>query len=86
MANLGTFNINTGEEYQKLSELTGITFESGTTYIIQVQNACRILESTTVPTEGGFVILSPAPFSYTPSGGDLYIKSLNTQNVVNIAI
>lgn len=85
MANLGTFNINTGGEYQKLSELTGITFETGTTYLIQIQNACHILESATLPTEGGFVILSPEPFSYTPSDGDLYIRSLNTQNVVNIA-
>ena len=35
MANLGTWTINTNGQYQKLSELTEITFIEGETYIIQ---------------------------------------------------
>ena len=86
MANLYSGSITTGSAYLKVSDASRVIFTSGTTYILQIQNPAYIIESVEVPTKGGFLILNSNPFSYTPSGtGDLYIKSLNTTNIVNIA-
>lgn len=87
MANLGTFRINTAYEYVKVSELTGITFESGNTYLLQAQNACYICESTTLPDDNnlGFILTNNNIFSFTPSEGDLYIKTFGAGIVLNIS-
>lgn len=89
MSNLGTWTASTGSIYKKLSDITGITFTEGTTYLIQIQNACYVCESATQPeadSSTGFLITYPERFTYTPSGGDLYIRSLNTVNIINIAV
>ena len=87
MANLGTFRINTAYEYVKVAEITGITFEAGTTYLLQAQNACYICESTIAPNDEnlGFILTNNDVFSFTPSEGDLYIKTFGAGIVLNIS-
>lgn len=86
MANLGQWTINTNGEYKKLSDLTGINFEDGKTYLFQIQNSALIYSSATVPEEGGFLINNTNINSYTKqSGEDLYIKTTYSSAVVNIS-
>lgn len=84
MANLGFFAINTEGEYTKLSELTGLTLASGTTYLMQVQGACYLCESATKPTKGGFYINKTEPFSYTAGNADLWVSTIFSSHI-NIA-
>lgn len=83
MANLGYFKVNTNGKYVKLSEITGLTIASGTTYLLQVEGACRVCESATEP-EGGFYINKAEPFSYTAGDADLWVKT-NGSCYINIA-
>lgn len=87
MAHLGEFKINTNYKYQKLSDVTGLTFENGKTYLIQTQNTATYIATATVPTSGGFVVNNLSPMSYTHTEGvDLYIKTtLIFGAIVNIA-
>jgi len=79
MANLATIEVKTEGEYADLSELADVTFTSGNSYQIQVQNLAYLREGT----EGdGFLITSDKPFTYVASGADLYIKA--NYAVVNI--
>lgn len=84
MANLGFFAINTEGEYVKLSEETGLTLTSGTTYTMQVQGACYLCESATKPTKGGFYINKTEPFSYTAGNADLWVSTIFSSHI-NIA-
>lgn len=75
MANLGIFQINTNGKYEKLSDLTGITFNMGSQYLMQNKGGCCILiESAILPKEGGFTV-SNNPFIYECDGTDVYIKT-----------
>lgn len=80
MANLATIEVNTNGEYLDLAELADITFSSGNTYLIQIQNMAYIREGE---TGEGFLINSDKPFQYTAGSDDLYIKA--NYCVVNIA-
>ena len=75
MANLGIFEINTNGEYMNLSTLTGITFVTGNSYLIQnYGGSCIVIESSVQPTEGGFVV-DNKPFKYECDGSDIYIQT-----------
>lgn len=83
MANLYSGVINTDGEYEKLSELTSVTFTTGKTYTLQIQNMAYVREGT---AGNGFLISSVDPFKYTPADGvDLYIKTDTFSCVINIA-
>ena len=57
--------------YKTLSELTGLTFESGKTYIIQIQNICYLREGT---IGDGFLFNNINPFEWKYDGeNNLYI-------------
>ena len=76
MAHLGEFVINTGGQYKKVSDLTGITFEDGKQYTFQIQNSATVISATEQPTKGGFYINTPALNLYTKqTGEDLWIKT-----------
>ena len=72
MANLGTFEINTNNEYVNLETLTGLTFTNGTSYTIQIQNTAFIREGT---TGDGFIISDTKPFVLKYQGDDVYIRT-----------
>lgn len=84
MANLGFFEIDTDGEYVNLSDITGITFASGKTYLIQIQGSCNLCESATKPTKGGFLINKNEPFSYTSNGTTLWVCTVSS-SYINIA-
>ena len=76
MANLGSFRFNTKYEYVDVAESTGLTFQDGTTYIIQCLGACRICASADTPDFDGFEIKAGEKFAWTKkSGENLYIKT-----------
>ena len=86
MAHLGEFVINTGGQYKKVSDLTGITFEDGKQYTFQIQNSATIISSAEKPTKGGFYIDAPTLNLYTKQPGeDLYIKTQLFKAILNIA-
>ena len=86
MAHLGEYVINTGGQYKKVSDLTGITFEDGKQYTCQIQNSATIIGSTEKPTRGGFYINTPVLNLYTKQAGeDLYIKTQLFKAILNIA-
>ena len=85
MANIAGARINTLCKYEKLSELLGITFEEGVTYMIQNQQPVTYIVSETVPTSGGFYIKDCTPFAYTHgSDGDLWVKTV-FYSFINVA-
>lgn len=76
MANLGAYKINTLNNYQKVSDLIGLTFEDDKTYTLQVQGRAYIINSATVPTEGGFLLKDNQIVNFTKEAGvDFYIKT-----------
>ena len=81
MANLYTGTIKT-ETYKTLASLTGVTFTSGTKYVIQLRNSAYIREGT---NGKGFIVLDSQPFEYTAGDDDLYIKTYANGCTVNIA-
>lgn len=86
MGHLGEFVINTQGKYQKVSDLTGITFEDGKQYTFQIQNRATVISSATEPTKGGFYINNTDLNLYTKTAGeDLWIKSVSHVVVLNIA-
>ena len=70
MANLGTWVVDTQGEYEKISEITGIEFEAGKTYTMQVVYNAYIREGE----EGEGFDVGSKPFQYTAGSEDLYIK------------
>ena len=79
MANLGFFEIDTNDDYEKLDTLTELTFTEGTKYTMQVQNAGSYLTvciASSKPAKGGFIMKDFEKFDYTPvSGNDVYVKT-----------
>ena len=86
MANLGTFTIQTNGEYQKVSTLTGVTFENDEVYTIQgrfspnIDKASKefgyfLREGTT--GEGFLLDSNYLQYHYTSGMDDLYIMNYN---------
>lgn len=76
MANLGTYKINTNNNYQKVSDLTGLTLEDNKTYTLQVQGRAYIINSATLPTKGGFLLKDNQIINFTKEAGvDFYIRT-----------
>ena len=82
MANLWTGNVNTNGVYQKLSELSEITFTTDTKYVIQIQNLAYVREGT---VGEGILINTTDPFEYQAGEEDLYIMTPTFGCVVNIS-
>ena len=66
-----TGNIDTNNEWQKVSELTGISFTNGNTYSMQINNWAR------VKVANAEFSCSNEKFSYKATSDDLYIKTTN---------
>lgn len=83
MANLWSGSIN-AQDYTTLESLSGITFEQGSTYLIQAYNDMYFRDGT----EGvGFLVhAGDKPFEYICGTEDLYVKCANSANsLINIA-
>ena len=88
MTNLAHVGVNTNGEYQSLATLSSVTFEQGKTYVLQVMHPCRLCESASTPTAGGFYINSSQPIQYTAGSGDLYVQTevgFKGSCIINIA-
>lgn len=81
MANLYTGKVDTEGQYQTLASLTGLTFEDGAKYVIQIQNSAWIREGI---TGDGFYVNNLNPITYTAGENTLYIKT-SSYCLVNIA-
>lgn len=73
-----TGKINTHNNYQKASDLTGVTFTSGKTYTIQVQNAAYF------KVDDAEFLFSNREFQYKAGSSDLYIKTTTMPCVLSI--
>ena len=82
MANLYTGNLDF-EGYKTVTELTGITFESGTTYTIQINGAAVLREGE---LGKGFIINTYLPFQYTAGVDNLYIAKQGDNHTLRINI
>lgn len=85
MSNLWSGAIDTHNEYIKFSEISGVTFENGKTYVIQINGSCTLIESLTTPTDGGFLVNTLLPVKYTKGDGDLYVKGESYLCTLNVA-
>ena len=82
MKNLGNFVIkNTEGKYKSLADITGLTFEAGKKYYMQVQNSLYLCEGE----NGGFLINSPILITYIPDEEPLKVKSASDVAYINIA-
>ena len=78
MGNLGTFRIDTQNEWVDFETATDLTLTEDTTYLMQTGNICAFCPKESEPetTEKGFVINFNMPFEYThKSGITLYVKT-----------
>lgn len=73
-----TGKINTNNSYQNVSELTGVTFTSGKTYTMQVQNDAYL------KIDNAEFLFSNEKFQYKADGSDLYIKTTTMPCVLSI--
>lgn len=78
MATSFTGTINTNNSYQSVSELTGITFTSGKTYTMQVQNTAYF------KVDDAEFLFNNREFQYKASSSDLYIKTTTMPCVLSI--
>ena len=88
MANLFYGKINTNGKFVKLSEATGLTIQSGITYMMQPQGVIATYTSDgDIPEDGGFLVYNnPIMRFELNSNEELYIKTFNSNGVnVNIA-
>lgn len=79
MATSYTGTINTNGEFIDLATESGVTFTSGKSYTIQIQNIGYLKLG-----DAEFAIYTNDPFTYTAGSDDLYIKTLNNSCVVSI--
>ena len=78
MSNLGTFRINTQNEWVDFETLTELTLTADTTYLMQTGNILAFCAKDSEPDadEKGFVINFNLPFEYTHTSGDtLWVKT-----------
>lgn len=78
MATSFTGSINTNNSYQKVSELTGVTFTSDKYYTIQVQNAAYF------KVDDAEFLFSNREFQYKAGSSELYIKTTTMPCVLSI--
>lgn len=87
--NLAYITIKPNTAYQDLGTLSSVTFNQGDTYVMQVVegNGLWIMEDSSLPTEGGFIVYPGEKFEYTAGSGTLYVKNISNQIdvVLNIA-
>ena len=81
MTNLYTGTIKCNNKYKDVTAETGIVFETGKNYQLQLLNIGYIREGE---VGKGFLINSSEPFVYACKGSTLYISSSNTITI-NIA-
>lgn len=79
MATSYTGTINTNGTFVDLATESGVTFTSGKSYTIQIQNLAYIKLADAI-----FTIYTNDPFTYTAGSDSLYIKTNNTSCVVTI--
>ena len=65
-----TLTVNTEGEWESVAELANITFTSGYSYTMQLQNLGYLKIA-----DAEFTIYSDAPFTYKASDDTLYIKT-----------
>ena len=89
MANLGTFRIDTQNEWEDFETLTGLTLVNDTVYLMQTGNICAFCAKASAPEadENGFVIDFNLPFEYKHNTANtLYVKTGDRQHAdINIA-
>lgn len=78
MATSFTGTINTNNSYQKVSELTGVTFTADKTYTIQIQNSAYF------KIDNAEFLFSNREFQYKAGSSDLYIKTTTMPCVLSI--
>jgi predicted outer membrane repeat protein len=88
MANLAKFTVQPSTGYQNVETLADISFTNNTTYVLQVVNGGAVLcESTTEPTDEGFVVENKMPIQYThTSGNSLWVRCVSQFQEVSINI
>lgn len=79
MATSYTGRIGTDGQYVDLATESGVTFTSGTTYTIQIQNLAYLKLG-----DAEFAIYTNDPFTYTAGSDTLYIKTTYNTCVVTI--
>lgn len=79
--NLAIFSVEPSQEYLDVSELSGVTFSSGTSYQIQIRGAATFCESDTKPTEGGTYWDRIKPFTFICKGKKLWILPARESSV-----
>lgn len=88
MANLGTFTLKPNIEYQNLATVTGVTFESGKTYQLQITGRAMLCEKETKPENGfnGFRIINDT-WSFDCDGTPLWFRDVSETEdfIINIA-
>ena len=89
MANIKTYTLNPNIEFQNVATITGITFESGKTYQIQVRGDIYLCESASQPEDRkdeGFRIVNDT-WSFDCTGDPLWFRNYSQSQdvVINIA-
>ncbi len=74
-----TGTIDTKGEFKSIASLTGITFSSGTSYTMQIQNMALLKIGDAV-----FTITVNEPFTYTAGEETLYMKTCYGQCVLTV--
>jgi len=88
MANIGQFKVK--EEWKKLDEVTGYTFEADSSYTIQNKEyqALLVCEGAEAPTDRnvGFILQTGEAFGYTAKSGEyLWVRAYQGFAQFNIA-
>ena len=88
MPNLFYGKINTENKYFKLSELTGIEFEEGVKYQVQIVGVAYICTKTEQPEEEGFLINDKQVWGYKPTSlpeETLWVKTPENPAFINVS-
>ena len=85
MANIWYGSIKTDGEYVTLASISSKTFTASKTYTIQVKGKCYLIEASSKPTSGGFLVTEGMPVQYTKGTGDLYVRNVSEFCTINIA-
>ena len=74
-----TGSIQTNGEFKSVETLTGITFSSDNTYIMQIQNTAYLKIANAI-----FNISNEQPFLFNPGSEDLKIKTCSGNCILTI--
>ena len=72
MSNLYTGTVDTNDSYESLATISGVTFTSGSKYVIQIANPAYLREGD---TGKGFSVNTDFPIQYTAGDDTLYIRT-----------